>query len=419
MALSTRLQRLLPAVVIAVLLGAPGAAPHALEPPAVTLPKYRLEPRELAVIVNDDDPLSVQIGDYYLRARAIPQRNLLRVSFAPGRTRMTEQEFRRLYQALQRATPEHVQAYVITWAAPYRVDCMSITAALSFGFDRGWCSSRRCASTRRSPLFARPGSTPWAEHRVRPSMALAATGFEQAKALIDRGIQSDGTLPGGRAYLVSTADKARNVRAASYPVVARRMRGWIDTEIVHADALRDRGDVLFYFIGRVRVPGLDTLRFLPGAIADHLTSAGGRLTDSRQMSALRWLEAGATGSYGTVVEPCNVTGKFPHPGRLMESYGAGRTLLEAYWHSVQQPGEGIFIGEPLAAPYDGYALERSEDGLLLSTRVLQPGHYRLSYAHTPVGPYHTVAEPLEVRYHQQEFLLPDIEGADYLRLERR
>ena len=71
------------------------------------------------------------------------------------------------------------------------------------------------------------------------------------------------------------------------------------------------------------------------------------------MSALRWLEAGATGSYGTVVEPCNLLGKFPNPGLVMESYAAGRTLLEAYWQSVQQPGEGIFIGEPLAAPFAG------------------------------------------------------------------
>jgi threonine synthase len=29
------------------------------------------------------------------------------------------------------------------------------------------------------------------------------------------------------------------------------------------------------------------------------------------MSALRWLEAGASGSYGTVVEPCNHPAKFP------------------------------------------------------------------------------------------------------------
>ena len=117
------------------------------------------------------------------------------------------------------------------------------------------------------------------------------------------------------------------------------------------DELRDAGDVLFYFIGKDRVEGLETLGFLPGAIADHLTSAGGEMPDSGQMSALRWLEAGATGSYGTVVEPCNLPQKFPNPAIVIGRYLRGETLIEAYWKSVLMPGQGIFIGEPLAAPF--------------------------------------------------------------------
>lgn len=414
-----RYARLFPAALLAVLLCAANTLARAAETPELILPRHRLHPGELAIVVNDADPLSVQIGDYYQRARAIPARNLLHVRFKPGRSRMSQSEFRELYATLQRDTPEGIQAYAITWAAPYRVGCMSITAAISFGFDKAYCSPRRCASTRPNAYFARASTAPWDDYGVRPSMALAATGFDQAKALIDRGIQSDATQPAGTAYLVSTADKARNVRAVYYPGIAQRMVSWINTEIVTGDGLRDATDVLFYFTGKVHVPHLDTLQFVPGAIADHLTSAGGRLTDSRQMSALRWLEAGATGSYGTVVEPCNVPGKFPHPGLLMEAYGAGRTLLEAYWQSVRQPGEGIFIGDPLAAPYDGYRLEREGDRLLLTTRVLHPGTYRLSHATDPVGPFRTVPAVLEVDYHQQRFVLPDIEGANYLRLERR
>jgi len=69
------------------------------------------------------------------------------------------------------------------------------------------------------------------------------------------------------------------------------------------------------------------------------------------MRALRWLEAGATGSYGTVAEPCNFTQKFPHPAVVIGNYLRGDTLIEAYWKSVAMPGQGIFIGEPLAAPF--------------------------------------------------------------------
>jgi hypothetical protein len=69
------------------------------------------------------------------------------------------------------------------------------------------------------------------------------------------------------------------------------------------------------------------------------------------MSALRWLEAGASGSYGTVVEPCNFPAKFPDPGLALSAYRDGVTLIEAYWRSVAMPGQGVFIGEPLARPW--------------------------------------------------------------------
>jgi uncharacterized protein (TIGR03790 family) len=69
------------------------------------------------------------------------------------------------------------------------------------------------------------------------------------------------------------------------------------------------------------------------------------------MSALRWLEAGVTGSFGTVVEPCNYREKFPDPALLLAYYRRGDTLLEAYWRSVAMPDQGLFIGEPLARPW--------------------------------------------------------------------
>jgi uncharacterized protein (TIGR03790 family) len=108
---------------------------------------------------------------------------------------------------------------------------------------------------------------------------------------------------------------------------------------------------MFYFTGLAHVEGIDSNQYRPGAIADHLTSAGGKLTGGSQMSSLRWLQAGATGSYGTVVEPCAFVQKFPRPNIVVDRYLNGETLLEAYWKSVEWPGQGVFIGEPLAAPF--------------------------------------------------------------------
>jgi hypothetical protein len=43
--------------------------------------------------------------------------------------------------------------------------------------------------------------------------------------------------------------------------------------------------------------------------------------------------------------------KFPFPALLITRYMRGETLIEAYWKSVAWPGQGLFIGEPLAAPF--------------------------------------------------------------------
>ena len=61
--------------------------------------------------------------------------------------------------------------------------------------------------------------------------------------------------------------------------------------------------------------------------------------------------AGATASYGTVSEPCNHVQKFPHPQVLLGRYVQGATAIEAYWSSVAWPAQGVFVGEPLAAPF--------------------------------------------------------------------
>jgi uncharacterized protein (TIGR03790 family) len=204
-----------------------------------------------------------------------------------------------------------------------------------------------------SRYFNSPSTLPFTQLKMRPTMAIAATSFEHAKELIDRGVESDGSFPPGTAYLLSTSDRARNVRSSTYPVVEQMIRGRIYGRTMKQDAVKYANDVLFYFTGVANVAGLETLRFVPGAIADHLTSSGGDLTDrgSGQTSALRWLEAGATGSYGTVVEPCAFPQKFPSPVIAIGRYLQGETLIEAYWKSVQMPGQGIFIGEPLAAPF--------------------------------------------------------------------
>jgi uncharacterized protein (TIGR03790 family) len=307
-------------------------------------------PEQLGVIVNDADPLSRRIGAYYQKQRRIPPGNLVHVSFRPGSTSMRPERFERLLQRVREQTPPAVQAYAVAWTTPYRVGCMSITTALAAGYDRTFCATG-CKPTRSAPTFDADSRRPFDDFGWRPAMLLAGSDFDQVRGLIDRGTAADSTHPPGRAYLLSTGDKARNTRARFYRLAQRKLEERFEVEVLRADTLQDRDDVMFYFTGLARVPGINSNRYRPGAVADHLTSSGGRLTDSRQMSSLRWLEAGVTASYGTVVEPCAFTEKFPRPDIVMTRYLEGETLIEAYWKSVAWPGQGVFIGEPLAAPF--------------------------------------------------------------------
>lgn len=306
---------------------------------------------DMGVIVNDADPLSVKIAQYYQMKRRIPASNIIHVSFKPGISSMTRAEFQKIKSVVDIATPRNVQAYVLTWTLPYRVECMSVTTAFAGGFDEAFCS-RACSPTKLSPYFNSRSQRPYDDYQWRPTMMLAGLKFDDVRKLIDRGIASDHTFPHGVGYLVSTSDKARNVRAVLYPEIIQQYLGsWFDLRFTKTDFIEKKNNVMFYFTGVAQVKALDTIQFVPGAMADHLTSNGGELIGSSQMSSLRWLEAGATGSYGAVVEPCNYLGKFPHPGIIIDNYLNGRSLIEAYWKSVAMPGEGVFIGEPLANPY--------------------------------------------------------------------
>jgi uncharacterized protein (TIGR03790 family) len=309
-----------------------------------------LAPADLAVVINKSDPLSEAIGNYYVLRRHIPQGNIVYARFDSHSDQLSVDAFTRLKADLDRQVPRHIQAFALTWARPYRVGCMSITAAFAFGAGGQDCADG-CRNTTPNPYFDTFGSQPYDRFKLRPAMSLAAVDLAGAKALIDRGVRSDGSVPKGTAYLVTTNDTARNVRSAEYPL-ANRVAGYeFNFQVVTGTPPAKPESVMFYFTGAASVGEIAAMPFLPGAVADHLTSFGGMLTDSPQMSSLRWLQAGATGSYGTVVEPCNGLGKFPNVAVLLAHYLAGETLLESYWKSVQMPAQGIFIGEPLAAPF--------------------------------------------------------------------
>lgn len=323
---------------------------HAPHTHAASAPALR--PGQLAIVINDEDPNSVAVGAYYRKRRDIPAANVVHVRI-PGKPRsLSPAQFRLLKEEIDAKLGPEVQAVLMVWTAPYAVDCNSITGAYTLGFDGGQCA-RTCAAGQPSPYFNSKSAKPFNDHQMRISMLLPTESVQDAKDLIDRGVAAGFRTVPATAYYLATSEKARNTRAGFFPRPGRIPARRLTTKVMQADVLEGVQDVLVYQTGMAHVAKLETIGFVPGALADHLTSLGGDLLGSSQMSSLRWLEAGATASYGTVSEPCNHWQKFPNPSVLLRHYLSGNSAIEAYWKSVAWPAQGLFIGEPLAAPYRG------------------------------------------------------------------
>lgn len=315
----------------------------------------RLQAADIGLVINTADPYSVAVGAHYIAARRLQPAQVLRLAL-PVRGTLRHEEF----EVLRAAVAEHfgaaTQALALAWTAPYAVACNSITGALALGFDGALCE-HSCGASRPSSYFNSPSSRPLAQHGWRPSMLLAAPGIAEARALIDRGVAADGSLvlrarPPVSALLMSSGDAPRGVRAALYPPPAWLPALGVELRVVPASELAAARRVLVAMTGSARLALDPAPDWVPGALADHLTSVGGDLSGQHsQSTVLEWIASGATASHGTVSEPCNHVQKFPHPQVLLLHYLQGSTAIEAYWKSVAWPQQSLFVGEPLAAPF--------------------------------------------------------------------
>ena len=328
---------------------------------------------DVAVLIAEGDATSEAIGRAYQLARGIPEANMVRVPLAARTDSMPAADFVTLKAAIDARLPANVQATLVTWTQPSRVTgvttagaacSMGITSALALGYDTRYCGG--CVLTPTTAYYDSSSHRPFTDHGVRPSMMLGAATLAAAQLLINRGLAADGTWANsgntggnaGHAWLVRTSDAARSTRGADFRALAATTVTGLTMHYVDnadsngSDVVANQARVMFYFTGLVAVPQITTNSYLPGAVADHLTSLGGVLPDGNgQMPITSWLAAGLTGSYGTVEEPCNFAEKFPRASVLVDHYQRGDTLIEAYWKSVQWPGQGLFIGEPLARPW--------------------------------------------------------------------
>lgn len=327
----------------------------------------------VAVVVNQNSTNSIQLANAYCAQRAVPPQNVLRLAhqWSGGSISCSPEEFQSqllapLLQMIQsRGLTNQIQFVLLSMDLPYQVvdntGNNSTTSALFYGFKpdgapvSGYASCSLPDDSTNSYAFselpfcdALPDTAPTNSFL---GVMLTDSNYAGAEAILDRGVASDGTFPEQPVYLAKTDDTARNVRYVEFDnaVFQTRLRGNYTMIRTNTDSTSFTG-ILGLETGLASY-SLPTNAFVPGAIADTLTSFAGILFENTgQTPLLAFLDAGAAVSYGTVVEPCNYTQKFPDP--LDYFYQArGFSVAEAYYQSVQSPYQGLMVGEPLSAPF--------------------------------------------------------------------
>ena len=374
---------------------------------SLLVPRSSIIPSEVAVLINDGDQQSIVAGQYFQARHAIPDANMihLRLPITPTKGAnyaISAQEFSVIKAQVDARLGENIQAYAITWTQPYMVlgefaGAVGITSAFTYGYDS--------AAARSSRYFNSATYHPYTDFHIRPAMMLAGYTPQDIVSLIDRGASAQNILPTGNGYFIRTTDARRSdPRYAAFRAVVgewNHRNGLNMTFIDNSagtgrDYIQNTPHVLFYQTGLERVPAIDSNQYVPGALADHLTSFGGDLLATSQMSILDWIRAGATASYGTVTEPTANPSKFPQPVVLVSQYFYGNTALEAYNKSVLVPYQGVFVGEPLARPF-GTKAYFAHGVLSIKTSILKQGiPYSLIAGKSCSGPFTTLQSNISV-----------------------
>jgi uncharacterized protein (TIGR03790 family) len=323
----------------------------------------------VAVVVNQNSTNSVQLGNYYAERRQIPPQNYLRINWSGGNTEWVDTDFSTyLYNPLvsmlaSRQLTNQIDFVVLSMDIPYRVTSSlyypnSTTSSLFYGFKQDTNPPCHMANLSTN-LYAGSESI----FRLTPPISAASNSWlvimltqsnlTYAKQLVENGVLGDGTFPTQTVYLAKSSDLARNVRYWTFDnsVFNNRLRGNYSTIRTNTDANWIFGSLLGLQQGVQRDASAPGTTFVPGSMADDLTSFGGQIFEaSDHLKALQFCGAGAAGSYGTVTEPCNYIEKFPSAQNYFYQ-SRGFTVAECYYQSVTNPYQGLLVGEPLSAPF--------------------------------------------------------------------
>lgn len=398
--------------------------------PIVTTPQRSLTPQQIAVVCNSQYSQSCQVADHYLSQRGIPTSNKVVISIPTGDV-ISSSQFNNYNgtglnlrdYVLGQIPGADIQGAILMWKSPYAVSpnasssggvctpanasCVSITNAFAKG---GFMSDDTIAgpSLPTTAYFNSSSVKPKTDHNYLPTFILPfdSGNYAQGAGFINQSIAGDNTYPNAEIYMLSTADNARSGPRHSQMTPIEGLFNQTDLGTTHyissgfiandpnynqmggcthwgfqnQDYITNKTNVLGYFTGRLCPPAVETNTYLPGSIADHLTSHGGDLTgESGQMPISEWLKNGVSASMGTIKEPwtsesyAQIAEEFSNVNTLIKEYYSGASALEAYFKSVKKPGNTLFVGEPLANPWKDPQITFNNNTLVIGLTHIKPG----------------------------------------------
>jgi uncharacterized protein (TIGR03790 family) len=362
---------------------------------------------QIAVVVNESSPDSIQIGEYYVRQRAVPASNVIRIRTAPDdvveRSTFTNEIEAPISAALGDARlQDRILYIVLTKGIPLRIagtggregTTASVDSELTLLYrkmvgevvlTRGSIANPYYLGTR-AVNEARPFT-----HRDQDIFLVSRLdGFTAADAmqLVDR---CTAVSPGGHVVLDQRGEVANRLADAWLDAAASKLQeaGHSDRIAVGpAPTLPPKTPVLGYYSWGSTDPQhrkrTVDLEFAPGAIAATFVSTDARtfrepppdwvpleqgpraptFAGTRQSLTADLIREGVSGAAGHVAEP--YLQSVVRPDTLFPAYLAGFNLAEAFYLAMPSLSwQTVIVGDPLcrAATRPPLALAELDPGI--------------------------------------------------------
>jgi hypothetical protein len=321
-----------------------------------------INPADVCVVVNTNDPTSAAMATAYMTAWGIPLANLVNVSLGTGEdlTNATT-----LNTARTAINAKGRQFTVLAFSVPSRyAGQQSITSAITFG-------NRSVSNMIVSSLYNYTGMMPRSDKGVAPAVLLRSANYIRRDA--------HGTRPTGQSILVLAKDQSGTPRGSAR--AAQGITGvtvwdnrslsnvgtggnacnWISNDCWVSTRKPGTTPIIASYQSMFQLGADGGAVWAKGFYGDHVTSTGGTLPTGAGQTPLTYhLDRGASMTAGTVVEPWQDSSG-NSPGSLVEQFVdvrifhplfvGGSPVGVAAWAAVKCPDRTLFVGDLMCSPF--------------------------------------------------------------------